>query len=79
MQLLELLRGLRMVAAQTTVTDHAAFTCLMHHPKTIPRLVAIVEPSVSKNAIASAEERRLRVEILCEALWILNNLIADSQ
>ena len=78
-QLLELLRGLRLVTAQTDVVDRDAFSCLMFHPKTIPRLIAIIRPSVAKSNFEFAEARRLRVEILSEAIWILNNLIADSQ
>ena len=38
-----------------------------------------MRPSVGKSNFESAEERKLRVEILSEAIWILNNLIADSQ
>jgi len=42
------------------------------------QLVAILEPSVSRQKIRAPEERKMRCAILSETLWILNNLTAEN-
>ena len=55
-----------------------AFNALLTHPDTLVQLVAILHPSVSKQNIGNKQERQLRIEILTEALWTLNNLSLEE-
>ena len=56
------------------------------HEHTCRQLVAIVGMSVKKakdqdsgRTLEDSPERVLRVKILCEALWTINNLVAEDK
>ena len=56
----------------------AAFSTLLTHDQSLSQLVSVLEPTVSKQKIANKAERELRIQILCEALWVLNNLTSEN-
>ena len=42
------------------------------------KLVSIVKQSVSHQVVSDKTERETRIAILCEAIWVLNNLTHDN-
>ena len=51
---------------------------LIAHPQSLPQLVAILELPLSRQKIRAPDERKMRFEIISEALWILNNLTSED-
>ena len=66
---------MRNITASTCSFYEDELNCLVNHPQTLPKLISLIAPSVSKLSIEAPMERQLRLQILSEALWILNNLV----
>ena len=51
---------------------------LLTHPNTLKQLVSILEPSISKQTIPDKNLRKHKIDIICEAFWIINNLSTED-